>query len=338
MELNFSFIIPVYNRPEEVRELLQSLSQQTYSKPFEIVLVEDGSTDTAQEVVSCFAETLHITYLIKSNTGPGDSRNYGMRRAKGNYYIILDSDCILPPDYLHIVAHYLEHNWVPCYGGPDKAHASFSKIQKAINYAMTSLLTTGGIRGNAAALNKFQPRSFNMGMSKTVFEATQGFGNIHPGEDPDLSFRIWKHGFKTALVPRAFVYHKRRITWSSFYKQVKKFGLVRPILNKWHPGTAKLTYWFPAIFSLFSIFSLVGLFLGFVYPIMVVGVYFLLIFFHSWFTNRDFIVALFSVFAVILQFTGYGFGYLRAVSMLYFSKRTPEELFPTLFFKSNQES
>lgn len=166
----------------------------------------------------------------------------------GDYYIILDSDCILPPGYLKAVDDSLGKEFVHCFGGPDAAHESFSVVQKAINYAMTSFLTTGGIRGNKKSVGKFQPRSFNMGISKEAFEATNGFGFIHPGEDPDLTFRIWKEGYQTKLIPEAYVFHKRRIDWKKFFTQVHKFGKVRPILNKWHPATAKITYWFPTMF------------------------------------------------------------------------------------------
>src|SRR5690554_2723960 len=231
MNLYFSFIVPVYNRPDEISELLQSLSLQDFDKPFEVVIVEDGSTESSEEIVDRFKDTLPITYLKKENSGPGSSRNYGMQRAKGNYFIILDSDCLVPPHYLSLVQNTLKTDFVDCYGGPDAAHPSFSNIQKAINYAMTSMLTTGGIRGNRMARDRFQPRSFNMGISRAAFERTEGFGNIHPGEDPDLTFRIWEAGFGTRLLTGAYVYHKRRIDWNKFFVQVKKFGMVRPILN-----------------------------------------------------------------------------------------------------------
>ncbi|MEG1267373.1 MAG: glycosyltransferase family 2 protein, partial [Myroides sp.] len=183
----FSFIIPVYNRPDEIDELLQSLVQQTYSDDFEIVVVEDGSTVNCQDVVNKYLNQLNVSYYFKKNSGPGDSRNYGMKVAKGDYFIILDSDCIIPENYLVEVDKFLKDNYVDCFGGPDAAHDSFSDVQKAINQTMTSVLTTGGIRGASEKLGKFQPRSFNMGISKEAFEASGGFGKIHPGEDPDLS-------------------------------------------------------------------------------------------------------------------------------------------------------
>lgn len=340
MNLSFSFIIPVYNRPEEIQELLESLQLQTYDKSFEIVIIEDGSSLAADEVVSKFTDRLTISYLEKENTGPGASRNYGMERAKGNYFIILDSDCILPPQYLAEVEKSLKNNFVHCFGGPDTAHESFSIVQKAINYAMTSFLTTGGIRGSRNSVGKparrmggFQPRSFNMGISKEAFESVGGFSKIHPGEDPDLTFRIWKAGYETKLIPEAFVYHKRRIDWNKFYTQVNKFGMVRPILNKWHPETAKVTYWFPTFFCLTFLASVLFYFLGISFPIWLFTFYFLLLFVDSLLKNRSLLIALLSLVAVAIQFLGYGMGFLKSTLLINFSKRKPQELFPKLFFK-----
>ncbi|MEO9893059.1 glycosyltransferase [Aurantibacter sp.] len=333
MNLSFSFVIPVYNRPDEIRELLDSITLQTYDKPFEIVIVEDGSTLKSKDVISEFSNRLHISYFEKNNSGPGPSRNYGMERAKGNYFVILDSDCILPRQYLTEVDKALNDKYVACFGGPDAAHESFTAVQKAINFSMTSLLTTGGIRGKKAAVGKFQPRSFNMGISKEVFEKVGGFGKIHPGEDPDLTFRIWKAGFETKLLPKAFVYHKRRIDWSKFYSQVNKFGMVRPILNKWHPETAKITYWFPTVFCIAFLVSLVLYFLGIQLPLWFFGVYFVLIFVDSIVRNRSISIAVLSIFAVVVQFIGYGFGFLKSTFLVNFSKRKAQDIFPNLFFK-----
>ncbi|WP_086478060.1 MULTISPECIES: glycosyltransferase [Arenibacter] len=334
MKLYFSFIVPVYNRPNEVDELLQSLSLLDYQAPFEVVIVEDGSTMSAEQVVDGYRNKLDITYLKKDNSGPGSSRNYGMERAKGNYFIVLDSDCIIPPQYLGLVDAALNKDYVDCFGGPDAAHTSFSQVQKAINYAMTSVLTTGGIRGSKKAVGKFQPRSFNMGISKQAFEKTQGFGNIHPGEDPDLTFRIWEAGFKTKLIPEAYVYHKRRIDWGKFYTQVKKFGMVRPILNQWYPDTAKITYWFPSLFSLGLLCSFVLMFFGFLTPIAIYLLYFGVLFVHSYKENKSVKVAFLSLIAVTIQFFGYGFGFLKNSLLLAFSEKDPQILFPKLFFKN----
>lgn len=335
MNLSFSFIIPVFNRPNEIKELLDSLLEQKYTKEYEVVIVEDGSTLSSLEVVSNYKNRLDISYYEKPNSGPGDSRNYGMRLAKGNYFIVLDSDCILPPEYLVEAEKSLQKQFVHCYGGPDAAHASFSTVQKAINYAMTSFWTTGGIRGGKKGVDKFQPRSFNMGLSKEVFEQVGGYGNIHPGEDPDLTIRIWNKGYDTKLIPEAFVYHKRRIDWNKFYIQVNKFGMVRPILNKWHPQTAKITYWFPTLFCIGLLVSVFTLFLGSIWPIVCYALYFLVLFFDALIKTKNLIVAALALFATLVQFFGYGYGFLKSTIYTTFSKNAPQDIFPKLFFKTN---
>ncbi|WP_324026855.1 glycosyltransferase [Maribacter sp. BPC-D8] len=335
MDLSFSFIIPVYNRPNEIKELLGSLRLQTYDKTFEVVIVEDGSTISSEEVIGEYVDALAISYYKKPNSGPGDSRNYGMSRAKGNYFIVLDSDCILPPQYLVEAEKSLQEDYVHCYGGPDAAHESFSTVQKAINYAMTSFLTTGGIRGGKKAVDKFQPRSFNMGISKEAFENVGGYGNIHPGEDPDLTIRIWNKGYRTKLISEAFVYHKRRIDWNKFYIQVNKFGMVRPILNKWHPETKKITYWFPTVFCLGLLISIVLAIVGFMLPLYFYFLYFLLLFIDALRKTGNLKVAFLSLVATAIQFFGYGCGFLKSTLYINSSGKKPEEIFPKLFFRVN---
>lgn len=335
MELSFSFIVPVYNRPNEIKELLESLNAQTYRKPFEVVIIEDGSTISSEKVVASYENDIAISYYKKANSGPGDSRNYGMERAKGSYFIVLDSDCIVPPRYLEEVQKSLQNNFVHCYGGPDTAHESFTTVQKAINYAMTSFLTTGGIRGGKKALNKFQPRSFNMGISKEAFATVGGYGNIHPGEDPDLTIRIWNKGYETKLIPEAYVYHKRRIDWNKFYTQVHKFGMVRPILNHWHPETRKITYWFPTLFCLGFLLAFILGILGIWITLTAYGIYFCILLVDALFKTKDVRVALLALFATGVQFFGYGYGFLKSTIYLNFSKKPPEVLFPKLFFKTN---
>ncbi len=333
MELSFSFIIPVYNRPAEIKELLQSMQALDYQKPFEVVIVEDGSTISSEAVVQEYSGSLNISYFRKPNSGPGDSRNYGMKRAAGNYFLILDSDVILPPQYLAEVEKELLKDFVHCFGGPDAAHEDFSDLQKAINYAMTSFLTTGGIRGGKKSVGNFQPRSFNMGLSKEAFVSSNGFGRIHPGEDPDLALRLQKGHFKTRLFPEAFVYHKRRIDWKKFYQQVKKFGMVRPILNKWHPESAKITYWFPTLFSLGLITAVIFAIFGWYWPLWLYVTYFLILFFHSLVLNRSIKIAGLSIVAAMVQFLGYGFGYCKSTCYLRILNMDPEKRFPKLFFK-----
>lgn len=335
MSLNFSFIIPVYNRPQEIQELLQSFCELDTPLSYEIVIVEDGSTETSKKVVDAFSKQLSISYYFKPNSGPGDSRNYGMQKAKGNYFIILDSDCILPKQYLKAVAQSLQNKYVDCFGGPDAAHESFTTLQKAIDFCMTSFITTGGIRGKKSSVNKFQPRSFNMGLSKKAFTATGGFGRIHPGEDPDLSIRLWGLGFETKLIPKAHVYHKRRISWAKFYKQVNKFGKVRPILNKWHPHTKKLTYWFPSLFLLGSLSALILFMLGVKWALICIFCYYVVIFVAALLKTKNISVAIQSLLAVTIQFFGYGIGFLKATIALKLVNKKPEEQFPELFFKKN---
>ena len=329
----FSLIIPVFNRPDEINELLESLVLSDFKEDFEIVVVEDGSTIPCKDVVDAYQNKLNITYFFKPNSGPGDSRNFGMRNAKGDYFIIFDSDCIIPKQYLTEVSNALNTNYVDCFGGPDKALDSFSDVQKAINFAMTSFLTTGGIRGGSEKLDKFQPRSFNMGISKIAFEKSQGFGNIHPGEDPDLSIRLWNLGFETKLFPNAYVYHKRRIDWSKFYKQVNKFGKARPILNTWYPKYNKITFFFPTVFMLGFVVSLLVLIIGNPIFIYLYGLYFVLLFIAAIVSNKSFKIGILSLIAVIIQFYGYGIGFLKSFLLVQTLKRKPQEVFPELFFK-----
>lgn len=329
----FSIIIPVFNRPEEIAELLGSLVLTAFKDNFEVVIIEDGSSESCETICDTFSEKLTISYFFKSNSGPGDSRNYGMKKAKGDYFIILDSDCIIPSNYLSNVAKELETEYVDCFGGADKAHKSFSKIQKAINFAMTSFLTTGGIRGGSEAIDKFQPRSFNMGISKKAFLATHGFGNIHPGEDPDLTMRLWKLGFKTRLFKDCFVYHKRRIDWDKFGNQVSKFGKARPILDKWHPEYAKITYWFPSIFIIGLLVSIFLLIFAIDVPLKFYFFYFSIIFLVASVQNRNLIIGLYAVKAVWNQFYGYGIGFLKSFFEIRILKKEPQIAFPELFFK-----
>ena len=332
----FSLIIPVYNRPDEVDELLFSLSQMQYHDVYEVVIVEDGSTIKCQEVLQKYANKLNISYYFKANSGPGDSRNFGMKKARGNYFIIFDSDCIIPPNYLTEVDSSLNAEYVDCFGGPDKALDNFSNVQKAINFAMTSFLTTGGIRGGSEKIEKFQPRSFNMGLSRKAFETSNGFGNIHPGEDPDLSIRLWQLGFATKLIPDAFVYHKRRIDWDKFSLQVYKFGKARPILNSWYPKYSKLTFFFPSLFIL-GIGASIFLYLfsqKFDFLLQLYFVYFFIIGIVSSIQNKSLQIGYLSIIAVWKQFWGYGKGFLLSYFKVIILKQKPQTAFPELFFKT----
>jgi glycosyltransferase involved in cell wall biosynthesis len=310
--LKFSIIVPVYNRPKEIDELLESLTKQDFSDNFEVLIIEDGSTDKSESIVEKYKSQLDLEYYFKENTGAGLSRNFGMQKATGNYFIILDSDVIVPKQYLSEVSKALEHNFTDVFGGPDAAHESFTSLQKAINYSMTSVLTTGGIRGKKKAVGKFQPRSFNLGLSQIAFSKTNGFSDLKIGEDIDLTFRLWENKFETQLIESAFVYHKRRSTIKQFFKQTFTFGTARPQLNRRYPDTAKLTYWFPSLFIMGFDISVIAAIFGYWQLIAFYGFYFLLIFIDSLFQNKSIIVAFLSIITTFTQHLGYGLGFFKS--------------------------
>jgi len=330
LDLKFSILIPVYNRPHELDELLASIAKQTFVKQFQVLVIEDGSTESSESIVKKYQADLDLTYYTKENSGPGLSRNFGMQKGTGNYFIVLDSDCILPNQYLEEVFSALTANYTDAFGGPDASHKSFTNIQKAINYAMTSLLTTGGIRGNKKSIDAFQPRSFNMGISKEAFQKTNGFGSQRYGEDIDLSLRLREHNFKTQLISKAFVYHKRRTTLKQFFKQTFNFGAARPILNKQHPNTSKVTYWFPSLFVVGLVCSVVFLLMGTPYFLGFYGVYFTLIFIDAFIQNKNSLVAGLSIITTLVQFLGYGLGFLRSTFRLQLGKSITAT-FPEMF-------
>lgn len=310
MSPQFSIIIPVYNRPDEVDELLNSLSQQTV-KQFEILIVEDGSEIDCKEIVNKYSDQLDISYYYIHNCGPGQARNYGARYAQGDYLIVIDSDCILPSGYISSVQKEIIETQADAFGGPDRALSTFTPIQKAINYSMTSLFTTGGIRGGKKNIKKFYPRSFNMGIRKSVYNALGGFSAIRFGEDIDFSIRIYAAGYKVALFPSAYVYHKRRNNFKTFFKQVYNSGIARINLYKKYPDTLKLTHFFPSCFLLFYLISL------FVSPFCAIGLacvllYSIVLFLHSTVLNGSLKVGLLSVIASFVQLTGYGAGFIVA--------------------------
>jgi len=309
--VKISFIIPVFNRPGETAELLQSLALQN-ERDFEVVIVEDGSSVRSEPVVEEYREQLDIQYFYKENSGPGPSRNFGCEKADGEYVIFLDSDCVVPEDYIRTVRERLESNYTDAFGGPDRAHKDFSSLQKAINFSMTSFLTTGGIRGGNEKMEKFYPRSFNMGFSRRVFEATGGFSNMRFGEDVDLSIRILEQGFTTQLIREAFVYHKRRTSLRQFFKQVYNSGIARINLNKRHPGTLKLVHNAPALFTL-------GVLLLFIlspwlswFLLLPVLCHLLLLFLSAAIKNRSLSIAFLAVVTSYTQLIGYGTGFLHA--------------------------
>ena len=308
--MKYSFIIPVYNRPDEVDELLDSLTRQTI-RDFEVVVVEDGSSVPCKEVVDKYADRLTIHYYNKANSGPGQTRNYGVERANGEYMLILDSDCILPEKYLEMVEADLQSQKADAFGGPDRAHESFTDVQKAINYAMTSFFTTGGIRGGKKKLDKFYPRSFNMGVRKDVYQALGGFSKMRFGEDIDFSIRIFKGGYQCRLFPEAWVWHKRRTDLKKFFKQVHNSGIARINLYKKYPESLKLVHVLPALFTLGVVFLLLVSFLwgG---SLSLFLLFALIVFVDASLQNKSLKIGLLAIAASFIQLTGYGTGFLRA--------------------------
>ena len=324
MKMRFSIIIPVYNRPQEVDELLESLCGQTF-KDFEVVVVEDGSSEKCDTVCEKYADRLALRYHFKPNSGPGPSRNYGAERSQGEYLIILDSDVIVPKNYLETIEEELDREPCDAFGGPDRAHESFTTIQKAINYAMTSFFTTGGIRGGKKKLDKFYPRSFNLGIKKSVYEALGGFAPMRYGEDIDLSTRIFKGGYSCRLFPEAFVYHKRRVKFSSFFRQVKHSGEARVELKKKYPETFKLVHLLPAAFVAGNLLLvMLGIFHHWLW-LMPIALYVVMVFIDSFVKNKDLKVALLSVPAAYCQLFGYGTGFIGAAFREILGKKQPSQ-------------
>jgi len=308
----YSVIIPIYNRPNEIDELLESLTHQTYTN-FEVIVIEDGSTDTCDQIAAKYSDQLTIHYHFKENSGQGFSRNVGFEMAKGDYYLVFDSDCLIPRHYFQAVEDFLNTNSVDAFGGPDRANKNFTTTQKAISYSMTSFFTTGGIRGNKNHYGTFHPRSFNMGISKEVYQQLGGYIITRMGEDLEFSIRIINAGFKTALIPDAYVYHKRRTSLSQFYKQLHFFGRARINLGRFFPKEVKLFHWFPALFTLgflsIPFWFILKVYLG----LTVVGVYvlfFLLNFLSSLLLNKSLSVAFLSIATSFTQLFAYGIGFM----------------------------
>ncbi len=308
--MRYSIIIPVYNRPDEVDELLNSLTQQTVHD-FEVIVVEDGSSVTCEHVVKRYEQQLNIRYFNKPNSGPGQTRNYGAERSSGEYLLILDSDCILPPGYLAAIEEELKRQPADAFGGPDRAHDSFTSTQKAINYAMTSFFTTGGIRGGKKKMDKFYPRSFNMGLKADVYRALGGFSKMRFGEDIDLSIRIFKGRYSCRLFPEAWVWHKRRTDLKKFFKQVYNSGIARINLYKKYPESLKVVHLLPAVFTLGVVFVLLSSLIC-PYALLLLAMFAIIIFTDSSIRNRSFWIGMLSVLAAFIQLTGYGSGFLSA--------------------------
>lgn len=317
----YSIIVPVYNRPDEVKDLLESLQAQT-DNDFEIILVEDGSTIPALPD-NYDAGSLRLKYYKKSNEGRSMARNYGIERAEGDFFIFVDSDCILPPDYIEQLKRSREENPADCFGGPDAAHDSFTDTQKAINYAMTAFLTTGGIRGGKVSMEKFTPRTFNMGFSRAVYEKTGGFREMF-SEDIDMSTRIRLNGFSITLYPDVKVFHKRRVDMKKFWKQVHVFGQSRITLELLYPGSMKLVHWLPAVFTIGAALLIIGSFFWhwLIIPLLI---YLIALWIGGLMATRSVKIATQGVGAAMVQLVGYGTGFIKAyVTKIIFRKGRDE--------------
>jgi len=309
--LNLSLIIPVYNRPQEVDELLESLTKQT-NPNFEVIIVEDGSTIPCKDQVDKYMHKLNVCYFAKPNSGPGLSRNYGAEQANGNYLVFLDSDCIIPEKYIETLFHRLTHDCADAFGGPDKADKNFTNIQKSINYAMTSFFTTGGIRGGNEKMDKFYPRSFNMGYSKEVFSKTGGFSTMRFGEDIDMSIRIYKNEFTCRLFTDAYVFHKRRTDYKKFFRQVFNSGIARIILEKRHPGSMKLVHTLPSLFVIGTLFLMILSIVWTVWAFAPLVLLCLIFIIDAAIKNASLTVGFLAIPACFIQLWGYGSGFLLA--------------------------
>ena len=380
--MKYSIIVPVYNRPDEVDELLQSLTEQEL-KDFEVVIVEDGSQKPCKDVCDKFADILDLHYYVKENGGPGQARNYGAERSKGEWLIILDSDVVLPNGYLQAVENglsvecrvesvefaaaknkaeassddsnhnstlYTLHTTLAAFGGPDASHPSFTPVQKAISYSMTSFFTTGGIRGGKKKLDKFYPRSFNMGIRRDVYLKLGGFSKMRFGEDIDFSYRIVEAGYNPQLFPDAWVWHKRRTDFRKFFRQVYNSGIARINLEKRHPGTLKLVHLLPTVFTVgvIALILLAAVARAMIHydapnwhtwywiclaALAPVFFYSLIIFIDSSIKNKSLKVGLLSIPAAFVQLMGYGFGFIESWWKRCVLKKDEFQAFEKNFYK-----
>lgn len=327
-----SIVIAIYNRKDELFELLTSLSQQS-DKDFEIIVVDDGSIIDLKPTITIFEERLDVQYFKKTNSGPGLSRNYGAQRAKNDWLVFVDSDVIVEKDYIENIKKDLQSDPCDAFGGNDKAHKGFNLMQKAISYSMTSVFTTGGIRGNKKAVTKFQPRSFNMGVNREIFNKIGGFSDMRIGEDPDLSMTLWENGYTTKFYDNIGVYHKRRTDFGRFSKQVYQFGVARPILNQRHPQYTKLTFWFPTVFLVGYAMGIFHYFVwGYAYILALYGLYTFLVFGHALIVTKNISIATMAIISTYIQMFSYGYGFLKSWIKLNILKQDPKDAFPTHFY------
>lgn len=328
-----SVIIPVYNRPEEVVELLDSLTMQALKHEVEVIVIDDGSDLTCREEIEPFKPQLDIKYIYQENQGPGIARNNGAKLATGEYLVFLDSDCVLPSDYLKKTIEHLNRQPFDCFGGPDRAHKFFTPIQKAISYSMTSIFTTGGIRGGKRKMDKFYPRSFNLGVRKIVFDEIGGFSDMRYGEDIDFSMNVVEHGHTVGLIDDTYVYHKRRNTFKSFFKQIFSSGTARIELASRHKNALKIVHLLPTLFVIgIPISIILGLTIHWVF-MLCLPIWLLLLITDATYQTQSIKVGLLSAISGFIQITGYGLGFLTALWYKLFSKNRKYVAFKNTFYK-----
>lgn len=339
MTIQYSIIIPVYNRPDELRELLESLNETKSMAPgsknssWEVIVVEDGSTLQSRDVCNRFSDELELAYLYQENAGPAAARNTGARSARGEWLLFFDSDCLVPADYFDAVHKVLRDDSIDFFGGPDRAAEEFTATQKAIDYAMTSFVTTGGIRGGRRKLDTYYPRSFNMGVRKVAFDTVGGFSGLRFGEDLDLSMRLMKAGYRSTLIEGAWVYHKRRTDLKKFFKQVYNSGMARIVLNRLHPGTLKAVHLLPSLFVLYLLAALLSLL--FIHGVLwyPVGILILILFVDGFRSTGSLGAALLSPPAGLVQLSGYGTGLIHAFLLIHVLRRNHASAFQETFYK-----
>ena len=330
---SISIIIAIYNRKDELFELLTSLKKQN-DQDFEVIIVDDGSNINLLPTVEIFQDQMDIQFFRKTNSGPGLSRNYGAERAKNDWLVFVDSDVIVETDYIQNIKANIKESQTDAFGGADKAHKGFNLMQKAISYSMTSVFTTGGIRGSKKAVTKFQPRSFNMGVRKAAFEKVGGFSEMRIGEDPDLSMTLWENGFTTSFFDNIGVYHKRRTDFGKFAKQVYQFGCARPILNQRHPKYVKISFAFPTLFLLGYLLGVIEYFLlGKGLILALYGLYTFMVFLHALWQTKNISIASMAIISTYIQMFSYGWGFLKSWFSLNILKMKPEDAFPHHYYK-----
>ncbi|MDR0420567.1 MAG: glycosyltransferase [Prevotellaceae bacterium] len=325
-KIQFSIIVPVLNRPYEIKEFLESLSQQT-DKDFEVIIMEGNSTEPCDEICKKYSKALDIKHIKNQTLSRSIRRNLGIEAASGNYVILFDSDCILPPQYIELVRKHLSENYADCFGGPDNAHKSFNTLQKAINCSMTSFFTTGGIRGGMNKSKNFLPRGFNMGFSKEVYKKVGGYNDII-GEDIDLSMRIKDAGFSICLIKEAFVYHKRRLTLKKFYKQTYTFGCARVVLGRLHKGSLKILHLIPTCFTAGNFLLVAAAIIsGCVWFLLPIAAYIIIIFIDSMIKTQNLSISLLAILTGYIQLFGYGTGFLDELITRRISKKSAEKVY-----------